>query len=142
MSRVARFTPVLALLLGVTLGVWILFGPTYTSCSVTAAPGQPQTAEECHSENLIAAQGGDLFPAPLLWIVAWSLAPALAVIGTRTASRTSALVLTGVAFGIDAMSIISMGGGFVYALGVAPLLLLTLVLIAREGVDSASAALG
>ncbi len=141
MSRVTRFTPVLALLLGVTLGVWILFGPTYTSCSVTLAPGQSES-QECHSENLIAAQGGDLFPAPLLWIVAWSLAPALAVIGTRTGSRTSALVLTGLAFGIDAMSIISVGGGFVYALGVAPLLLLTLVLIARDGVDSASAALG
>ena len=142
MSRAARFTPVLALLLGVTLGVWILFGPTYTSCSVTAAPAQPQAAQECHSENLIAVQGGDLFPAPLLWIAAWSLAPVLAVIGTRTGSRTSALVLTGVAFAIDAMSIISMGGGFVYALGVAPLLLLTLVLIARDDVDSARAALG
>jgi hypothetical protein len=141
-SRAARFTPVLALLLAVTLGVWILFGPTYTTCSITAAPGQPQSAEECHSENLIAAQGGDLFPAPLLWIAAWSLAPALAVIGTRTGSRTSALVLTGVAFAIDAMSIISMGGGFVYALGVAPLLLLTLVLIARDTVDSARPALG
>ena len=141
MSRAARFTPVLALLIGVTLGVWILFGPTYTSCSVTAAPGQPG-AQECHSENLIAAQGDDLFPAPLLWIAAWSLAPALALIGTRTGSRTSALVLTGVAFAIDAISIISMGGGFVYALGVAPLLLLTLVLIAREDVDSARAALG
>jgi len=50
--------------------------------------------------------------------------------------------LTGAAFAIDAMSIISMGGGFVYALGVAPLLLLTLVLIARDDVDSARAALG
>ena len=139
MSRAARFAPVLALLLGVTLGVWILLGPTYTSCTVTA--GQPGT-QECHSENLIAAQGGDLFPAPLLWIAAWSLAPALAVVGTRTGSRTSALVLTGAAFAIDAMSIISMGGGFVYALGVAPLLLLTLVLIARDDVDSAKAALG
>ena len=141
MSRAARFTPVLALLLGVTLGVWILFGPTYTSCTVTAAPGQPE-AQECHAENLATAQGGDLFPAPLLWIAAWSFAPALAVIGTRTGSRTSALVLTAAAFAIDAMSIISMGGGFVYALGVAPLLLLTLVLIAREDVDSARAALG
>jgi len=140
-SRAARFTPVLALLLGVTLGVWILFGPTYTSCSLTTIPGQSDT-EECHSENLIAAQGGDLFPAPLLWIATWSLAPALAVLGTRTGSRSSALVLTGVAFAIDATSIISMGGGFVYALGVAPLLLLTLVLIARDDVDSARAALG
>ncbi len=141
MSRAARFTPVLALLLGVTLGVWILFGPTYTSCSLTTIPGQSDT-EECHSENLIAAQGGDLFPAPLLWIATWSLAPALAVLGTRTGSRSSALVLTGIAFAIDATSIISMGGGFVYALGVAPLLLLTLVLIARDDVDSARAALG
>ena len=141
MSRAARFTPVLALVLGVTLGVWILFGPTYTTCSLTTVPGQPET-QDCHSENLISAQGGDLFPAPLLWIAAWSLAPALAVIGTRTRSRTTALVLTGIAFAIDAMSIISMGGGFVYALGVAPLLLLTLVLIVREDVDSPRPALG
>ena len=141
MSRAARFTLVLALLLGVTLGVWILFGPTYTSCSLTTIPGQSD-AEECHSENLIAAQGGDLFPAPLLWIAGWSLAPVLAVVGTRTGSRTSALVLTGIASAVDATSIISMGGGFVFALGVAPLLLLTLVLIARDDVDSARAALG
>ena len=140
MSRAARFAPVLALLLGMTLGVWILFGPTYTSCSVTAAPGQPE-AQECHAENLITAQGGDLFPAPLLWIAAWSLAPVLAVIGTRTGSRTSALVLTGVAFAIDAMSIISMGGGFVFALFVSPMLLLTLALIAVSR-GRASTALG
>ena len=141
MSRAARFVPVLALILSVTLGVWILFGPTYTSCSMTAGPNQPGV-QECHSENLIAAQGGDLFPAPLLWIAAWSLAPALSVIGTRTGSRALALGLTGIAFAIDAMSIISMGGGFVFALGVAPLLLLTLVLIAREDVDSPRPALG
>jgi hypothetical protein len=140
-SRATRFTPVLALVLSVTLGVWILFGPTYTSCSMTAGPDQPGV-QECHSENLIAAQGGDLFPAPLLWIAAWSLAPALSVIGTRTGSRTLALGLTGIAFAIDAMSIISMGGGFVFALGVAPLLLLTLVLIAREDVGPATAPLG
>jgi hypothetical protein len=139
-SRATRFTPVLALVLSVTLGVWILFGPTYTSCSMTVVPDQP-AVQECHSESLIAAQAGDLFPAPLLWIAAWSLAPALSVIGTRTGSRTAALSLTGIAFAIDAMSIISMGGGFVFALGVAPLLLLTLVLIAREDVGPARAPL-
>src|SRR5438105_2022365 len=53
-----------------------------------------------------------------------------AFIGTRSGSRGQALGLAAAAFGIDATSMISFGGGFLFALLVGPLLLLTLVLIA------------
>jgi len=95
----------------------------------------------CETANLVTVQRDQLFPAPLLWIAGWSLAPALAVIGTRSGSKAFALGMTSLAFAIDAMSIISMGGGFVFALFVSPMLLLTLVLIAVSR-GRASTALG
>lgn len=117
MSRSARFAALLALAAGLALGV---------AFTVSVVSTQPER----------------LFPAPLLWIAAWSLAPALAVIGTRSASRMVALGLTMVAFLVEASSFMSMGGGFVYLIVVAPLLLLSLALIARGERDFASRALG
>jgi hypothetical protein len=143
MSRAARFVPVLALAFALTLGVWILFGPTYTTC--TSGPITPESPTfvgpgECHSASLVQTQ--PIFPAPFLWIAAWSLAPALAVIGTRSGSQRTATGLTLVALAIDGMSIISMGGGFLYAIFVTPMLLLTLILIASGRRDSPQTSLG
>ncbi len=142
MSRAARFVPVLALAFALTLGLWTLFGPTYVTCrSGTVRPGEVSTTSTCETANLVTVQRDQLFPAPLLWIAGWSLAPALAVIGTRSGSKAFALGMTSLAFAIDAMSIISMGGGFLFALFVSPMLLLTLVLIALSR-GRASTALG
>jgi hypothetical protein len=78
----------------------------------------------------------------MVFVAAWSLAPALAVIGTRSGSRGTALRLTALAFAIEAISITSLGGGLIYALFVAPLLLITLVLIATRRTDWRTAPLG
>ena len=117
MNRATRFIPILALVLSLALGVFFTI-------------------------YLIRLQPNDLFPAPMVFIAAWSLAPLLAVIGTRSGLRNRALSLTGIAFAIEAFSIISLGGGLIYALFVAPLLLLTLVLIASRRADSRTAPLG
>ncbi|MGH2471023.1 MAG: hypothetical protein ACRDG6_01265 [Candidatus Limnocylindria bacterium] len=117
MDRATRFLPILALVLAVSLGVFF-------------------------TVYLVELQPEHLFPAPMVFIAAWSLAPALAVIGTRSGSRGMALGLTALALAIEAISITSLGGGLIYALFVAPLLLITLVLIATRRADSASAPLG
>jgi len=59
----------------------------------------------------------------------WSLAPVLAVAGVRFREDGTAegSWLIGLALFMDLTGIISMGGGFVYALVVAPLLLITLI---------------
>ena len=141
MSRAARTISLLALAASLTLGTWTLFGPTYSYCRTSLSPGSPARTE-CGTSNLVTVQADHLFPAPLLFIAAWALAPALAVIGTRSGSRGVALAYTGLALAIDASSFISMGGGFVFALLVAPLLLATLVLIAMARRDSTTIALG
>jgi hypothetical protein len=116
-DRTTRFIPVLALVLALSLGV-------------------------AFTVYLVGLQPEHLFPAPMVFIAAWSLAPALSVIGTRSGSRGMALGLTGIAFAIEAMSIISLGGGLIYALFVAPLLLFTLVRVATRRGDSATMPLG
>jgi hypothetical protein len=116
-DRATRFIPVLALVLGLSLGV-------------------------AFTIYLVGLQPGNLFPAPMIFVAAWSLAPALAVIGTRSGSRRVALALTALAFAIDATSITSLGGGLMYAFFVAPLLLITLVRIATRRTSRATAALG
>src|SRR5437899_10585754 len=80
MNRMARTLSFLALGIGIAYGIFILFGPTYTICS-SGSIGRNQTPGPtiCRSESLVVAQRDSLFPAPLLWIVMWSLAPVLAV---------------------------------------------------------------
>jgi hypothetical protein len=116
-DRATRFIPILALVLAISLGVFFTI-------------------------YLVQLQPEHLFPAPMVFIAAWSLAPALAVIGTRSASRGTALGLTALAFAIEAISITSLGGGLIFALFVAPLLFITLVRIATRRAYSTSAPLG
>ena len=117
MDRATRFIPILALVMAISLGVFFTI-------------------------YLVQLQPEHLFPAPMVFIAAWSLAPALAVIGTRSASRGTALGLTGLAFAIELISITSLGGGLIYALFVAPLLLITLIRIAMRPAYSPNAPLG
>ena len=117
MDRATGFFPILALVFAISLGVFF-------------------------TVYLVGLQPQHLFPAPMVFIAAWSLAPALAVIGTRSGSRGMALSLTALALAIEAISITSLGGGLIYALFVAPLLLITLVLIATRGPDSRTVPLG
>lgn len=67
-----------------------------------------------------------LFPSPILPLAIWSLAPAVAPFAVRARTRGSqrAPGLIAVAMCIEATSIVSLGGGFLFALFVAPILLL------------------
>ena len=74
-------------------------------------------------------------PRALPFLGPWTLAPYLAVLGTRLRSRPVAVAVVAIALVIDLSSYISMGGGFVYALVCGPLLLVALVatITARMG---------
>ena len=130
--RIARFASLLALVAGVILGWGILFGPFFYGCTTTAvAPGQTSAPQVCRGSGLIEIQGNDLFPAPLLWILMWSLAPLLAVIGVWLRARPRVLLIA-LALLMELSGIISLGGGIVFALVIEPLLLITLVSSLRD----------
>jgi hypothetical protein len=125
--RIARIASLLALAAGVILGWGILFGPFFYGCTTTAvAPGQSPAPQVCRGSSLIEIQGNDLFPAPLLWIVMWSLAPLLAVIGVWLSSSPRVWLIT-LALLMELTGIISLGGGILFAFVIEPLLLVTLV---------------
>src|SRR5205823_821546 len=132
--RTARVAAYLALAIGIVLGVLILFGPFYSGCTTGAvAPGQTPGPETCTNASLVEVQRDQLFPAPLLWIIAWTLAPALAVIGVwmHERGRSPGTLLIVVALLLVMTGIISLGGGFLFALTEGPLLLLALIAARR-----------
>jgi hypothetical protein len=125
--RTARIASLLALAAGIILGWGLLFGPFFYGCTTTAVgPGEPSAPEVCRGSSLIEVQGTDLFPAPLLWILMWSLAPALAVIGVWLSARPRVWLIV-LAVIMELTGIISLGGGILFALVIEPLLLITLV---------------
>ena len=125
--RIARIASFLALAAGVILGWGLLFGPFFYGCTATAvAPGQSPAPQICRGSSLIEVQGTDLFPAPLLWILMWSLAPLLAVIGVWLSARPRVWFIA-LALLMELTGIISLGGGILFAVVIEPLLLITLV---------------
>jgi hypothetical protein len=126
--RLARLASLLSLAAGVVLGWGILFGPFFYGCSTGAvAPGQTLGPQTCRGVSLIEVQGSEhLFPAPLLWIALWSLAPAFAVTGVWL-SRRPRIWLIVLALVMEVSGTISLGGGFLFTIVIEPLLLLTLV---------------
>ena len=125
--RTARIASLLALAAGLILGWGLLFGPFFYGCTTTAVgPGEAPAPEVCRGSSLIEVQGTDLFPAPLLWILMWSLAPALAVIGVWLDTRPRVWLIV-LALLMELTGIISLGGGILFALVIEPLLLITLV---------------
>ena len=125
--RIARLASVLSLAAGVILGWGLLFGPFFYGCTTSAvAPGEAQAPQICRGSSLIEVQGSDLFPAPLLWIAMWSLAPALGVIGVRLSARPRVSLIV-LAVLMELTGIISLGGGILFALVIERLLLIPLV---------------
>jgi len=125
--RTARVSSLLSLAAGTILGWGILFGPFFYGCSTTAvAPGEAPQQQICGGSSLIEVQGTDLFPAPLLWILLWSFAPALAVIGVWLSAHPRVWLVV-LAMLMELTGIISLGGGILFALVIEPLLLVTLV---------------
>jgi len=88
----------------------------------------------CPSENLVQRQRDSLFPA-LFYIGGWSLVPLVAPFAVRARERGSerAPGIVAGAMVVEAASIISLGGGFLFALFVAPLLLLCFMTLPALG---------
>lgn len=123
--RISRGSGLAAALVALAIGAAILFLPSGSCSSVTVRPGETPVTVPCPSESLVERQRDSLFPA-LLYIGAWSLVPLAAPFAVRARERGSELA-PGVVAGamvVEAASIISLGGGFLFALFVAPLLLL------------------
>jgi hypothetical protein len=130
--RIARVASLLALGAGVVMGWGILFGPFFYGCTTTAvSPGQTPAPQICRGSSLIEVQGNDLFPAPLLWILMWSFAPLLAVIGVWLGARPRVWLIV-LALVMELTGVISLGGGILFALVIEPLLLITLVASLRS----------
>ncbi len=131
--RIALLAATLAAAFALAYGAFFVFGPTGTMCSITARPGEPPSPQVCRSTTFLEIQRDSLFPA-LLFIGAWTLAPLVGWLGVRLAlgGRPAALALTALALLVDCSGLPSLGGGFVYALVPAPLLLLALVAAARS----------
>jgi hypothetical protein len=72
------------------------------------------------------------FGRAIPFLTAWTLAPYVAVLGTRSRLRPTAIVIVALALFVELSSYISMGGGFVYALVCGPLLLIALVATATR----------
>ena len=123
--RISRGSALAAALVALAIGVAILFLPSGGCTSVTARPGETPVTTPCPSENLVQRQRDSLLPA-LLYIGAWSLVPLVAPFAVRARERGSerAPGIVAGAMVVEAASIISLGGGFLFALFVAPLLLL------------------
>jgi hypothetical protein len=136
--RIARLLCLMACAAAVVYCVAFLFGPSYTTCSVpTIGPDQPAATfgpGSCRSANFFEANGGgplgiEQLVRPLFFITLWTVAPFMALLGVALRARGHlvgiALVLLG--FIVDATSVTSMGGGFVFAVLCGPLLLGALV---------------
>jgi len=138
--RISRGSALAAALVALAIGVAILFLPMGSCGSATVRPGEAPVTTTCPSESLVQRQRDSLFPA-LLYIGAWSLVPLVAPFAVRARERGSERA-PGVVAGamvVEATSIISLGGGFLFALFVAPLLLLCfMTLPALDAVNEAA----
>jgi hypothetical protein len=136
--RIARLCCLMACAAALAYCVIFLFGPTYTTCSLpTIGTDQPSATlgpGTCRSANFFEVNGGGPQGAqqllrPLFFFTLWTIAPFIALLGVALRARGYllgiGLVLVG--FVVDATSIISMGGGFIFALLCGPLLLIALV---------------
>ena len=134
--RIARLCCLMACAAALVYAVAFLFGPTYTTCSSgTIGPDQPFAVGpgSCRSANFFEVNGGGPDGAgqlgrALFFITLWTIAPFIALLGVALRARGQlfgiGLVLVG--FVVDATSVISMGGGFIFALLCGPLLLAAL----------------
>lgn len=144
MVRLARFASTLAAALGIAIGLFMLFGPTYSGCSIEmtapSAPGAVATQGPlvCGTKSLVEVQ--PVWPMPLLAIVVWSLAPTIALVGVRRAlaGRAPGLSLVVAAIVVEATVVISFGAAPLYV----PFVLLPLVLSAVLAARAARAARG
>jgi hypothetical protein len=137
MVRVARFASTLAAALGIAIGLFMLFGPTYTGCRIEmTAPPTPgaiatQSPLVCGTKSLVEVQ--PIWPMPLLAILGWSLAPVVSLVGVRRAlaRRSPGLALVVAAVLVECTVVISFGAAPLYVPFVLLPLLVSAVLAAR-----------
>jgi hypothetical protein len=135
---IARLASLITAALGVVTGVFVLFGPTSTRCSLGSIGqtgiGQPvQTLTPAHCDTMSLVQSQSVWPMPLLAIALWSLAPMLAVLGVWSGRPW----LVAIALIVEMSSIISFGVGPYFLPYVAAPLALTW-LLARRAATAAS----
>ena len=135
---IARLASLITAALGVVTGGFVLFGPTYTRCSLGSigqtGVGQPvQTLTPAHCDTMSLVQSQSVWPMPLLAIALWSLAPLLAVLGVWSGRPW----LVAIALIVEMSSIISFGVGPYFLPYVAVPLALTW-LLARRAATAAS----
>ena len=130
---IARIASLITAGLGLATGAFVLFGPTYTRCSLGSIgqtgigqPVQTLTPARCDTMSLVQAQS--VWPMPLLALVLWSLAPLLAVGGVWSGRPW----LVAVALIVEMSSIISFGVGPYFLPYVAVPLALTWILVRRS----------
>jgi len=129
---IARIASLITAALGLATGAFVLFGPTYTRCSLgsigQSGIGQPvQTLTPAHCDTMSLVQAQSVWPMPLLALVLWSLAPLLAVLGVWSGR----LWLVAIALVLELSSIISFGAGPYFLPYVAVPLALTWLLTRR-----------
>lgn len=130
----------LACVAAVAYLVYFMFGPVYTRCSAasisTSQPSGTFGPSSCESMGWLQMTLSDPAPVhdfgPLRFFALWTLAPFVALIGTRLPSQGAAISLIVLAVLAEMSSIISIGGGFMYALLCGPLLLIALVATATS----------
>lgn len=129
MRVIARLASMITALLGIAVGTYVLYGPTYTRCYFgqigQTGIGQPVvTLEPAHCDTLSLIASQPVWPMPLLAIAFWSLVPLLAVVGAW--QRRPLLIL--VSLLLELTSIISFGVGPYYVFFVVVPLGLTWIL--------------
>ncbi len=104
-GRVALAAAIVAAVLGVAIGLVVVFAPTYTECQavqLTPSGPVPPSPPVCVARSLWELHGRKGFPAPYGFLLAWSLAPILAVVGVIARVRRRAsfgVALVGLALG-------------------------------------------
>lgn len=125
----ARIASVASAASGIAVGLYVLFGPTYTRCSFgrigQSGIGQPVVTLEparCETVGMVVAQ--PVWPLPLLALAFWSLVPLIAVAGAWQGRRS--IVLASVL--LEMSAIISFGAAPYYLPFVAVPLVITWLL--------------
>lgn len=130
-ARLAKLASLITVALGMAVGLYILFGPTYMGCSVIAVPVTPANPtptlgpQICGTKTLVEVQ--PIWPMPFLALAVWSLAPLLAMRGVWS-GRTWPVIL---ALIVESTTLISFGAGPYYVPFVFVPLLFTSILAMR-----------
>ncbi len=137
--RTATTAAALATAAAFTYLAFFLFGPVYMTCGMSIHPGEAPVADACRQVRWLQVEsaGGRGSPPdlrPIFFLTLWTLAPLVALAGVRlrAGGLRSGILLVVVGLLIELSSVVSIGGGFIYALLCGPLLLVALIASLRS----------